>query len=238
VAILEDASAPPLITSLTNGPTLTSAAFSPPAGSLLVAIAAAGYGGTLVPTIAFSDSAGGTWTVPATTGANLGRTSIAIRYLAAGATNLTVTATFAQTTGNVLLGVKVLTGAAATQTGAAVGTYAPAGTTTVGTFPIVTTQAESQVVGCSINNTSSAALTLDAGSTGYTPVLTDATNGGYVVAWRRTAATTTPGSTTVGGTWAAAVRNLGAALEVLPAGVTRPRPIGPRTVPRRRAANW
>jgi hypothetical protein len=233
--IAEDPSTPPVTTDTAGTGTQTTASFSPPAGSLLVAIAGGGYGGSAVPTITFSDSTGGAWTVAATTGAQLARASIAIRYLAAAPGAMTVSAAFASLTGDRYLAVRVLTGAAAVQTGAATGTTNSAGATSQSMA--LALSAGSVVYGCSINNSTAGALTPNADTGAPLAPLVNSANGGWAGGWASKVAAAAAGSVTFGGTWPTSVRNIGTALEIESEPLVVVKAL-PRGRARFRAATW
>jgi hypothetical protein len=227
VAITEDASTPAIIQQTGSGVS-TTASFSPPSSSLLVALVAGGWGNTALMTAAVTDSAGGTWTPGATAaGANTGLRGIAgvfYRYLPTTPGAMTVSVTFTGLQGGRELAVRVLNGAASSQAGAGTGSQVNGTATTAGTVSVTTTVAGSVVYGIADNPNANNAYTPNAATsvlTGTpTGVFADATDSIRLVAWKATNATVTPGATTLGGTWTAAANSNIAAFEVIPQTVT------------------
>ncbi len=224
MAITEDASTPAIVQVPGAAGACTTASFSPPANSLLLALVAGGWGNAATTTASITDSAGGVWTpavtASGTNGTTFGVAKIFYRYLPTAPGAITVSATFANLSGGRFLAVRVLNNAAATQTGGAVGTQINSVNTTAGTVGITTTVTGSQVYGvsddCGLNDAYNA--------NGSTSILTGTPTGDYndttdqvrLVAWKATSATGTPGATTLGGAWAGATRSNIAAFEVLP----------------------
>lgn len=213
MAITEDGSTPAVAGAVNLGSgTTTTASFSPPAGSLLVAIAGSDFhSGTLA--ITMSDSTGGTWTTGVNMAGQSGRCLVSIRYLASAPGSMTVSAAFT-TTGSRFLAVRVLTGVNATQTGANSGTKTAA-SGTAATFAITSMDTDAVAYGCSVVNSANRAFTPNAATTVFS-TQTDASNGSNLVAWR----STSPGAgaaVTYGGTWASTGgSNIGVGLEILP----------------------
>lgn len=216
MAIQEDSSAPAAVTSNTSGVTsLTTAQFSPPADSLIVAMASdhAGNSGS----VTFSDSTGGgNWTavtVLTSTGSGTGTSAVGVKYFASPETNMTVTASFVS--GHHLV-VKVLTGAASDQSGAATATKDITSSTTAFNQSITTTTTGSYVYG-QAHTAFSRTFTAISGTTEIhefdNSFISTAS-----VAFRKTSATTTPGAVTIGETASAASTGGSVVLrEVLPA---------------------
>lgn len=118
MAIAVDASTPARATGNTTQ-AVTTATFSPPANSLLVACTSASAGSNSDPTVAITDNNGGfTWTQvgrasktsTSSTGISGGVASIHVAPLVAGATNLSVTATQTNGSSPTSLKIYVLTG--------------------------------------------------------------------------------------------------------------------------------
>jgi hypothetical protein len=227
VAITEDASTPAIIQQTGSGVS-TTASFSPPSSSLLVALVSGGWGNTALMTAAVTDSTGGTWTAAATAaGTNTGLRGIAAvfyRYLPTAPGAMTVSATFTGLQGGRELAVRVLNGAASSQAGAGAGSQVNGTATTAGTVSVTTTVAGSVVYGIADNPNANNAYTPNAATsvlTGTpTGVFADATDSIRLVAWKATNVTVTPGATTLGGTWTAAANSNIAAFEVIPQTVT------------------
>jgi hypothetical protein len=222
VAIAEDATTPAVATASNNTTgIITSASFSPPANSLLVVIVNVGYftaaSGTAAVTV--SDSAGGTWTGGPFLGDSAADNSgIWFQYLSSAPGSITVTATNSNhPAAGYQLAVRVLTGAAAGQgTGAGAGsaTHATTPASTTATSSITTTTAGSWVYLGACGNAGSSFTA--AAATTLIGSFTDSTDAEVLGAGRATAATGTPGATTLGFTAAAAVKTSWAALEILP----------------------
>jgi hypothetical protein len=143
------------------------------------------------------------------------RVGIYLCQLTTAPGSITVTAAFTGNAGDEYMAVRVLTGAATTQSGA--------GTAVLnnfngaaGTMSVTTTQTGSVVYGISDNYSNVSALTPNAATTLITPAFIDATNGSWASAWKSTSATGTPGATTFGGTYASGTVSMAAALEILP----------------------
>lgn len=220
MAIAEDASTPAVATGTGTG-TITTAAFSPPAGALLVALVGGGWSSTATMTATVSDSVSGSWTtgptVANTNASDHGFVGVYFRYLSSAPGSMTVSAAFTGLSGGRLLAVRVLTGAASNQTGAGTGTLMNTTGSTTGTVSVTTTVAGSVVYGVADDSQTNSAYTVNAA----TSILSggdfnDTTDTVRLVAWKATSATGTPGATTLGGTWAVAGISSTAALEILP----------------------
>lgn len=229
MAITEDASTPAIATvsdagtSTASTKTITSASFSPPANTLLVALVNGGWGNSATNAEAASvtDSVGGTWTAgPAAVGTNTsarGVGAVFYRYLSSAPGAMTVTATVTNMCGGRQLAVRVLNGAASNQTGAGTGTSVFTTATTSGTVSVTTTVTGSVVYGVNDNCGNASAFT----ASGTTSVLAsgdfnDTADTVRLVSWKATSATGTPGATTFGVTWTTAAVNNVAAMEILP----------------------
>ena len=227
MAITEDASTPAVVPVGDSGSTspstktVTSAAFSPPANSLLVALVNGGWATTSANAASVTDSVGGTWTVgPAAVGTSTsarGVAAIFYRYLSSAPGSMTVTASITNLNAGRQLAVRVLNGAASNQTGAGSGTTVnPTGSTTC-TVSVTTTVTGSQVYGAADNCGNASALSVN----GVTTILSggdfnDTADSVRLVAWKGSSATGTPGATNFGGTWATSADYNIAALEILP----------------------
>jgi hypothetical protein len=231
VALAEDASSPAVIASTSGGSPLitTTASFTPPAGSLLVVMAISGRSsGALQTAITISSSPAQTWTVPANAqgaGADNGGTAqIAYTYLAATPGAMTVTSSMTNVSSGRSLLVKVITGAAVSQSGAGVNTRVQSVVNTDGTISVTTTAVGSLVYGASDAIDGNSALTLN-GSTTLLNDFSNATQASRYTQWKAAAVTGIPGAVTLGGTYAAARKSSIAALEILQ---IIPPPIGER----------
>lgn len=200
--ITEDASTPAIVSASGNSPaSITTAAFSPPAGSLLVALVTGGYGTASV-SCSITDSNSGTWTQAGQgsgqVGTYYGLAAVYYQYLAAGATNMTVTASYTNLSGGRFLAVRVLTGAAPAQNSATKGGTVVTGTQNL-TVTINTTMGNSYIYGAVNDVTNNDTLT--AANSGVTIVgqfndpVPDAISSAAV---RTAGATTTPGAVTFG----------------------------------------
>jgi hypothetical protein len=235
MAITEDASTPVITTgsdagtTTTSTKTIASVSFSPPANSMLVALVGGGWGNSATNAMVASvtDSTSGTWTAgPSAAGTDTaarGVAAIFYRYLPSAPGSITVTASITNMCGGRLLAVRVLNGAASTQSGAGSASVINAATAS-GTVNVTTTVTGSQVYGINDDSGSNTAYT----ASGSTSVLSGTPNGDFndtadairLVAWKATNTTGTPGATTLGVTWATATKNNVVALEVLPLSAT------------------
>jgi len=216
VAISEDGSTPATVTRSTSSAALSTASFSPPAGSLLVALSSwAAASGTQTATI--TDSGTHTWTLAKRANATgAGDAEISYTYLSSAPGSITVTGTPTSGGTTEFLSVRVLLGAASTQTGASAAHTS--GTTP--TISLTTTTVGSWVYGCMMDLANSqAALTANASSATIT-WFNNTTDGENAASFKASAATVTPGATTYG--WSAGLTDtyMLAAWEVLPASGT------------------
>jgi hypothetical protein len=207
MAITESGTAPAVVTNNT-ATTFTTATFSPPANSLIVALVSLDGNGSTPTTGTVTDSGSHTWTrlirANATGGVG-GAAEVWVLYTSTGLTNITVTVTATGgTTPGGQLAVKVLLGASSTQTGA---TATVASNSATASASITTTVTASWVYGAVINWANSTAYTAN-GSTTLIAGHSDTTNGDWYGAHKATAATGTPGATTLGFTNTAAAVNL------------------------------
>lgn len=226
MAITEDASSPGSAATGTGVGTIAQT-FSPPAGTLLVALTAAGYG-TAVQTASISDTASLSWTslvqAQGTVTGTFGVCAIFCTYLTSAPGSLTVTTSFtnfasSSSAGGRYLWVKVLNGANPVQSSATafsrtVGSGAKS--TTATEITVTTTQVGSMVYGISADPENNFAFTAISGTTTLQS-FSDSTDGVTIAGWKSTNATTTPGSATFGGDLATADESNVAAFEVLPA---------------------
>lgn len=224
MAITEDASTPVIVVG-TSATSLTTASFSPPANSLLLAVVGVGWGNTVPTGATVTDSGGHTWTVAATAAGTVsgtgGLAKIAYTYLSSAPGSITVTATFTNLSGGSMLAVRVLTGAASSQAGAGSKTLVGVTNSTVGTVSITTTTTNSLVYGIGDDPERADTFAVN----GATSMLTGTPSGTYLDAtdaislmgWKATSATGTPGATTLGGTWQSGTTSNISAFEVLPA---------------------
>lgn len=143
---------------------LASASFTPPPLSLVVVMAVAGWSGNTLVSIACTDSGSHTWSNPVKaqgTSSNGGAAYLFESYFAAspGAITLSLAFTgFASGSGGMFADILVLQGAAASQSGAGIGSKI-ATTGLDGTFSITTTNKNSWVFGASDDATNGAVWT-------------------------------------------------------------------------------
>lgn len=218
MAISEDGSTPAAATATGFGPSATTASFSPPAGALLVAIVSYGHS-TATPTITLSDSGSHTWTAgPSITSNVVTTAAIFTCQLTTAPGSITVTAaiTSGASTGEIQLDVRVVKGAATSQTGAATGTNSGA-STTAWSGSITTTISGSWVY-VAANGANTNTLTPVSGTT----TLNTFTSTDDMVSGRQSSATGTPGATTLGWTATVNATFAWAALEILPQGYVPP----------------
>jgi hypothetical protein len=217
--ITEHGSTPAVVTGTGVG-NLVTAAFTPPAGTLLIALVAAGYANSpTVPGITISGG-GGTWTAGPTQGSSggtfFGRVSIFYRWLDVAPGSTSVTATYTNLVGGRFMAVRVLSGAAASQVGAGSATRDITVGTTAWTQSITTTRFGSQVYGVCDDPVANDVLTAAANSTLVGAAFQNATDSISCAACKATATTGTPGATTLGFTNAASQLGVLALFEVLP----------------------
>ncbi len=238
MAISQDSSTPAVVVGTgSTGTTLTTASFSPPAGSLLAVAVSYAYLNVEAtgPTLAISDSVSGSYPAgPAVYDGGGEQASIWTRYLtsAPGSMTVTVTNTVDTTEHGWILTVYVLDGAAPSQTGAGSNTASSDTNGTAWTGSITTTQPGSWVlVACS--SSTEATLTPN-GSTSTLENEQDATDGASLLTGKQTSPTGTPGATTLGWTSGTSGAYSWAALEILPAAPGVARPVQPGPAWRRR----
>lgn len=220
MAITEDASTPAVATGTGSTTTITSAAFTPPANSLLVALVGGGWGTSGNTGATISDSVGGTWTVgpsAANTASPGGIAKIFTRQLSSAPGSMTVTATFTNLSAGRILAVRVLNGAAATQTGAGTGSQVNSTATSAGTVSVTTTVANSVVYGISDDANNNDTYTVNTATTALSTFNDPSPDLVTMVAWKSTNPTSTPGATTFGGTWSVSTAKSNiVGLEILP----------------------
>jgi RHS repeat-associated protein len=216
-----DASSPPPVSGTTNA-TLTTASFTPPANSLIVAVASIGdnqSGGTpFTPNVTTSDNASMTWKLLVNAGSSTVHNGETAVYAAnAGASSARTVSVSSQTNTGLRgrsLTVYVFTGAkpVANQPGA---TYS-AQPTTSASWPLTTSTSGSLVLGGYNHATSNMTLTPNA-QTVTVQAVNDATNHETYAALKAAALTGTPGATTFGWTNATTGTANMALAEILPA---------------------
>lgn len=223
--MLQDPSSPPVVTQVAAPVTISTAAFSPPAGALLLAFMSSGWS-TTPRTVAFADTTGTPWTDvldgPGIT-ANNGRVAIKQRRLAAAPGSITATATWSGAPGGTLLAVFVLTATAVDQSPAHAGGVVQRYTaSTSATATVIPTTTAGLICGISNNPDTAAAFTPNTDTT----VLADFTNVTDVirtVLWCSTQLTDSAGiPDTLGGSWASPVNSVTAAVEVIPVMILAP----------------
>lgn len=220
--IAADASSPAIVHGTGTTTPLTSAAFTPPGGSFLLALVGAGWCQTPPVSMTVTDTGIHTWTnlVTATgvTTGNGGAVGIWGCYLptAPGSIMTSVAYSgFGTSGGGTFLDILVLTGASANQANGAKNT-ALATTGTTAAVTLTTTTPGSLVFGIT-DDTSTAATFTANGSTTIDNQYNDTTDAITIVSYFASARTTTPGSVTLGGTLSASGNTNSAAFEVIPA---------------------
>jgi hypothetical protein len=184
---------------------LVSASFTPPALSLVVVMAAAGWSGATQVSIACSDSGSHTWSNPVKaqgTSSNGGAAYIFESYFATSPGAITISLAFSgfsSGSGGMFGDILVVPGAAANQSGAGVGSKI-ATTGLDGTFSLTTTKTNSWIFGASDDATNGATWTPNS-STHQDTQWNDTTDNVTMTGWY--VLTSTPGAYTIGGTWAA-----------------------------------
>ena len=222
MAIAEDASTPAVATATgdTTG-VITTASFTPPANSLLVVIVNVGFKATNGSTLTISDSVSGSYTAgPFVHNSNDENSGIWYRYLSSAPGAMTVTATDTNTgQAGRQLAVRVLTGGASSQSGAA--SQHATGNATSYESSITTTAAGSWVYVAGAMDNDNLSLAADANTTSI-GVLNDGIDFETCAAGRQAAATGVPGATTLGWTSSSSTSFTWAALEILPAAAPPP----------------
>lgn len=217
-----DASSPAMVNG-TGSSSITSGSFTPPAGSLLVAVGFAGWDtDSNLATITISDSRSGTWTnrLLGGSGRGVGKVRIATRPITTSQ-SMTVTASYTNDGGGRMLAVYVMTGCDTTNVGAgATAQWADAVTTNM-TTSITTTKTGSLVVGGVDDSGSSLATLSLASNTAWAPMggtnpVANSTDSVEHAVIKGSNATGTPGATTFGITASSATFGCMALLEILP----------------------
>lgn len=227
MSITEDASTPtPVTTTGTTNP--TTASFSPPANSLLVAMVGGGWASAKSTSATISDSGGHTWNVGCqTNGSNATGTAggcayVFWTYLTSAPGAITVSAAFTNLSGGTLLDVRVLNGAASQQLGGGIGSQQVTGNVQTGAnVAVPLSAAGSLVYGVIDDNNHNDVITAVAGTT-LLKNYNDTTDSVSLASFQLATPASGPGTVTVGGTLAANAANNVAAMEIIPAGATLP----------------
>jgi phosphatidylinositol-3-phosphatase len=212
--ITVDPSSPAVVHGSYGVSSVSTASFSPPAGSLLEVMVDALHGGV---TVTLADSKGGTYTagphIQGTTQA--GSVYFFQRYLPSAPGSMTVTASQSGSLATISLAVQVLDNAAQVQTGAASATTTSSGTSQYGS--LTTTQKGSWAY--AVMGTGDATETVTPlSTTSNVDVWNDSSQSGNLAAMGRSAsATGTPAATNFGWTGNHSDNFVWAAQEVLPA---------------------
>ena len=198
MAISEDASSPAKVTWTTTwGTAKTTAAFSPPTGSIIVAMVVGSTNTSTAGVDTVTDSASGTWHLlkrENTVGSNTqGLASVWWRSCATAPGSITVSVSATNTTSGGELDVKVLNGAdTGTQAGATVSKQNDAAAAV--DVAITAGATTSWIYGCGFNWDTSAAMTLASG-TSLIGGTSDATDGDWWAACKSTSAAVTTSTT-------------------------------------------
>lgn len=230
MAIATDGSTPAVVAISSGGATsYTTASFSPPANSLICVLVTAAKpfptSGSVVTSVVVTDSGSHTWTAgpsvygPGPAVEDCGVAVVSYCYFPTAPGAITVTATFdVSVSQRVQVATRVLTGAAATQTGAGSNTklVAKASKTTDGTISVTTTVVGSLVFGIAGGIDPLGGSISHSVIGGTSQITTNGVSLANTTSWKQTTATTTPGATTFGGNWSVASAMAIAALEMLP----------------------
>ena len=217
MSISEDATTPGAFTGTTASGTLTvtTSAFSPPSASLVVAVVSVGHGAASA-SVTVTDSGSHSWNTGPTVEGTDTWAGIYWVYLSGGASGITVSAKNNTSEGQAIqLDVRVLDGAASSQSGA--GSNTATGTSTTWEGNVTTTVANSWVYIAGCGN---AERTVTAESSTTTLNNYQASGGSSCLSGRQSSGsgTVTPGSTSFGWTTnSTAVAYAWAALEILAA---------------------
>lgn len=203
MAIAEHAAAPAVNPTTGTGAVtpLTTGSFSPPAGSLVIALCALGAGSS-AGTITVTDSVGGGgWAKVSKLGpaSRYGVAAVAYKYFAAAPGSITVSAAFTGITGGRYLQIKTLTGVSpSTPVGGTVA-ITPAASTSR-TTAITRTVAGSYVAGIGVcnNQPTTASYTAAPATTELGDFWAGATDQCGMSAFKQTALTSAPGPATLG----------------------------------------
>lgn len=220
MAVAIDASTPAVKSSTATTTPETTAAFSPPAGSLLVALVGLGFGTSAANSITISSTIAGNpaWTVAAeaigTTTGDFGIARIYYLYLSTAPGSITVSGAYTAIGAGTYLNVQVLTGANSLQPAGVSGSVTSSSTTS-GEISVTTTAVGSMVFGLSDSPVTVVTFTPLSGTTQLGTTVSS-TNNFTLASWRSTATTTTPGTSTLGGSWSAAQLSNTVAFEAIP----------------------
>lgn len=219
---ISETTSPAAVHSSFGASTATTASFSPPAGSLVEVQLGTLQGAAGGVTTSVTDSGSHTWTAgPSKEGAHApSGVWFYQAYFTSAPGSITVTGhQSGSNKGMLQVVVKVLTGAAATQTGAATGSYDSNTTSTTAQNRSLTTTTTGSMVYVSAGNGDASGSNLTAISgTSNIDVWDDTAHSGDIGATgKSSAATGTPGATSFGWTGSAADEFVWAAQEVLPA---------------------
>lgn len=229
--ILEDASAPAVLHSSGTTSPVSTALFSPPANSLVLAMVCAPWA-TLNNSvgISLSDSGAHTWTNAVTetaihNGSNNAGGSAAIfrSYFAAAPGAISCSAAFTNIGGGSSIVIKVLTGAAPNQSGAAVASaeFGHVTNVTTGSTTIVTSASGSLVYGIAADGERGGVFAAN-GSTSVIDNWVDTSDVVTIDTIKSSAVTSAPGPLALGGTWGTATQSIIALCEVVPTGAAPP----------------
>lgn len=215
MAISEDTGTQPVAVHNAGASPATTAAFSPQAGTLLVAMTAMnGPTGTPI-TATITDSLSGGWTLlkrQNTSSSMGGSAEVWVRYLSAAPGSMTVTSTWtgADTGGSLV--VRCLLGASSVQNGATAGV---GGASIAPNTTLTPTQIGSWIYGALLDWSAATAMTANANTT-IIDQFNDATNGDTYAALKAATASAALSSTSYGCTTANAAYNVAFA-EIIPA---------------------
>lgn len=220
---------PPNAIGVAGQGTITTSAFTPPDGTLVVLLIASGWsGGSGTVSFAVSDSGGHTWQRPITvtgTSSNGGTAAVAYYYFATSPGSITVSVAFsgfASGGGGRFMDIYLLTGANPNQAGAGTGSANNTSNTTAATCSVTTTVNGSWVLGATSEPTGTRTWTANANSQISTSYA-DSTDICYMGSFAGLFLTGTPGATIFGGTWNTAAQSAVAAFEILPAPLVAPK---------------
>lgn len=218
--IVKDASSPNAKATLATA-AVVSNSFSPPAGSLVVVLVGWGLADANATIACTSTGPAGTWTKVASTAVGYGQVSIFYRYYATAPGAITVTTTPSSNiggNGSLMQDVRVYNGCAPVQSGASFAVSRASRSDY--NQALVTTKAESLVVGVAAIFTDSVLLTPVANFQSDWTYQSTSSSKNSIWSGTRKIVTGTPGSTSVG--WTAAPTGSGsvAAFEILPLATT------------------
>jgi len=229
MAISEDTGNQPVPAHTATGSPVTTASFSPQAGTLLVAMFGAnGPSGTAI-TATITDSLSGGWTLlkRQNTSTSMGGTAeVWCRYLSSAPGSMTVTSTWTGADTGANLVVRSLLGAASVQNGA---TAANGGASIAPNVSLTPTQIGSWIYGALVDWTASTTMVNNANTT-IIDQFNDLTNGDTYAAIKANSATSSLSATSYGCTNVNAAFNL-AFVEILAAPSADPAPLQPLFLP-------